>query len=527
VEIIKRAPKALILHTLTEAEAEESLAWIESNFQKINSKLIPSFGDVLIIDEDSKLSELDYRFGSFTSELCEASKLWQLIKKFRPDMIVDGINTATVIGYGNDPYTISRKIKEIIDSNALPDKKGILELLKESLMGEAIPPLVRFTQVLYRAMMEFGVKRYVKISTSGLGGMGFNIQYTHGDVGEPGCSPRLLGKVAASGILNQLIWTLSHTPGLDIKMIIPTALVGWEDITTNITMNRNGLAVNIPVVDCEHPLELSQEDVFSGKFAMETGETLKMTAVDSGENGFYGIGDMTTITALGQMGCITKEEVGIAVADALDGSSRYDVCSAMDSACMGPSFNSAFERNIVLNKMKEMDKTLETTSVATGNLGPKVTKHLWELEIIRQISGNIKNVLNTEAKSLSKKAEKLLLEVDPTLRRQILSLRMPILLEGMRILLGKSWHIPEDKTPQNISENSEIWAMKGWVDVRSQRMLYWQREFSQVVDFIQHCRKTPQVRLQSNWQNVPLDKDFEVGEVLGLIYSLNGGERKL
>jgi|GEM_PF-1018276 len=527
VEIIKHEPRTLILHTLTKEEAVDSLSWIESNFFKMGTKVVPSYGDVLIVDPKSKISELDYRFGAFTPEVCKASALWKLIKKFKPDMIVDGINTATVVGYGHDPFTTSRRIKKVLDSGELPDKNSVMELLKESLLAEAIPPLVRFTQVLHQAMLEFRVKRYVKISTSGLGGMGFNIPYTHGDVGEPGCSPRLLGKVAASGILNQLIWTLSHTPGVDIKMVIPTALVGWEDITADITLRKNGKDTPIPLVDCEKPLNLAKGNVFQTHKAKDTGQILKMAAVDSGENGFYGLGDMTTITALGQMGCITKEEVGFAVAEALEGSTKYDICAALDAGCLGPSFNAAFERNFILNKMKELNSTLEYPSVAAGNLGPKVTKHLWELEILRRIALNLQNIADADIKDLTLEAEKLLMKSSPRLRSQILSLKMPIIMEGGRLLLGNSWHIPPGPLPDITPENIEIWAQKGWVDLRESRMNYWQQEIRHIVEFFRQSRRSPHVKLQRNWRTFALDTDFDIGEVLGLVYSLSGGDRKL
>ena len=527
VEIIKREPRILVLHTLTEEESRESLEWIENNFREMGTKVIASAGDVLIVDPSSKMSEIDYRFGTFTPELYKSSQLWKLIDKFKPDMIVDGINTATVVGYGHDPFTTSRKIKKAIEGDKLPGADAVIELFRESLLAEAIPPLVRFTQVLHRAMIEFSVKRYVKISTSGLGGMGFNLQYTHGDIGEPGCSPRLLGKVAASGILNQLIWTLSHTPGLDVKMIIPTALVGWEDITSDVTVRRNGESVSIQLVDCEQPKSLSEENVFTGHCPFELGESLKMVAIDSGENGYYGLGDMTTITTLGQMGCITKEEVGMAVADSLEGSSRYDVCAAMDSACLGPSFNAAYERHYILEKMRKMDATLDTSSVAIGNLGPKVSKHLWELEILRQLCKDLTNVYNNDAEDLAQAAEKMILQSNPGLRRQILSLKMPILLENNRILLGAAWQIPAEKEPQNIPDNIENWAQEGWVDIRASRIQRWQKEIGKIFEFFRQSSKSPQVKLQRNWQSISLNEDFSVGEVLGLIYSLNGGDRKL
>ena len=531
VEIVKRKPKTLILHALTDEESKESLNWIKNNFQKIETELIPSSGDILAAypgsDTNPIMSEFNYRFGTFTSELYQSSQLWKLIEKFQPDMIADGINTATVVGYGHDPFTASRELIKILEAEDIPDSIDVIEKIKESLLSEAIPPLIRFVQVLHRAMIEFEVKRYVKISTSGLGGMGFNLKYTHGDIGEPGCSPKLLGKVAAAGIFNQLIWTLSRTPGLDIKMIIPTALVGWDDITTEVVRKTKRGASDIPLVDCKQPLDLTKENIFSMHRPEEIGESLKMAAVDSGENGFYGIGEMTTITTLGQMGCITKEEVGIAVAESLEGSTKYDICTALDSACLGPSFNAAFERNSILAKMKEMDETLETSSVAIGNLGPKVTKHLWELEILRIICSSLSNIVNSDASELAVKAEKLILHSNITLRRQILSLQMPILLEENRILLGAKWHFPKEKEPQNISENIEAWAQEGWVDLRAKRMTHWQREIKKVFEYFSEYPKSPQVRLQCNWRSISLDDSFNIGEVLGFIYSISGGYRKL
>ena len=527
VEIIKREPMILILHTLTKEETVESLDWIEGNFHEMGTKVIPSFGNVLIADPDSGIKEIDYRFNTFSKEICEASMLWKLIKEYHPDLIVDGINTATAIGYKDDPFTTPREVKKIVDSKSLPKEEETLNLMEKSLMAQAIPPLVRFTQVLHRAMVEFKVKRFVKVSTSGLGGMGFNIPYTHGDIDEPGCSPKLLGKVAAAGILNQLIWTLSHTPGLDIKMIIPTALVGWEDITTEVTIKGNCSAQGIPLFDCEKPLDLTDEELFIKHRPIELNENLKMVGIDSGENGYYGIGDMTTITALGQMGCITKEEVGLAVAECLEGDSRYDVCAAMDSACLGPSFNSAFERNIVLEKMREIDSNYESSSVAVGNLGPKVTKHLWELEILRLLCSSLTNAVNQDPYDLAEKATQLFLETNISLRRQILSLKMPVILKDNRILLGAEWLVPNDKKPQNISANFENWALEGWVDVRAERIARWQKEIRKIFEFFRQSEKSPQVKLQRNWQSISLTEDYNIGEVLALIYSLNGGDRKL
>ncbi len=531
LQILKRKPKTLILHTLTAEESEDSIKWLEKYNPNCSTELISSSGDVLVAfpgkDEDSVMAEINYRFGTLTTELYQSSQLWKLIDKHRPTMIVDGINTATVVGFGHDPYTSSRELHQVLKSNILPDSDQINTLIKNNLLSEAIPQLTRFIQVLYMAMIEFNVKTYVKISTSGLGGMGFNLKYTHGDLDEPGCSPRLLGKVAATGIFNQLLWTLSHTEGLDIKIVIPTTLVGWEGITTELSTNWKKSATGIPMVDCEEPLDLNDETIFNTHKPTELGENLSMVAVDSGENGYYAIGDMTTITTLGQMGCITKEEVALAVVESLEGSTRWDICTALDSASIGPSFNAAFERQTILDKMRKMEDKLKTRSVSIGNLGPAVTKLLWELEILRSICPSLTNIANGSADQMAMDAENLILNLDADLRQKILSIKMPILLDGNRILLGAGWHFPQDQQPQNIRDNIEIWAREGWVDLRSQRMAHWQSEIRKVIDFVEEGTKSPNVILQRNWQYISIDEEFNIGEVLGLLYSLNGGDRKL
>lgn len=549
IKILQYKPKALIIHTLTKDEAEESIESIRKiqNTQNAGIKLIPSSGNVFarnknfnVPGEDQtnlEINELQYIYELKTKELVESAFLWKLIEQYKPELIVDAINTATAVGYKNDPYTASRTLYHSLETlfHSLQEKdfENVEEKIKDSLFSEATPKLVRFVQVLHEAMKEFKVERYVKISTSGLGGMGFNISYTHGDMGEPGLSTKLLGKVAAAGILHQLLLTLSHTPGLDIKVIVPIALVGWEAITTDIK--------GFPLVDCKQPINLSDENAVPAKWYEEVEEPLKMVVVGSGENQPYARADMTTITTLGQMGCITKEEVGIAAAEALAGSTKHDILTAMDLVSMGPSFNAASQRNHVLAKMREMEEkeNIKFASVACGNLGPKVTKHLWELHILNRLYHNLKAIIQTKPDKMAAEARKLV-ENDDNLRRQIISLGIPILMEDNLFLIGKTWKCPEDnkdikeiiKTFKADKDKIENWARGGWVDLRKTGIKYWQKTIKDVPRKVKEYSQSSEsglLLLQSNWQAISTDEkqSFDVGEVLGMIYSLEGGDRKL
>jgi hypothetical protein len=174
-----------------------------------------------------------------------------------------------------------------------------------------------------------------------------------------------------------------------------------------------------------------------------------------------------------------------------------------------------------------MDKSLDTRSVSIGNLGPTVTKHLWELEILRTLCITLSGIMNSETDALTRDAEKLILQKDVNLRRRILSLKMPILLEGNRLLLGSGWLIPNEKIPKIVPEKIEEWAQEGWVDLRAPRIAQWKEDIKKISDLFQEGALPTQIASAYNWRFVSMNDDFEVGEVLGLIYSLKGGQRKL
>ena len=538
-KILERRPRQLILHALTEEEAKTALKKLKS-IQNTGIKMKSSWGNVFALnsgfgvkgkDESiPTLDEINYLIAPKTPGLIESSCLWKLIEKHKPDLIVDGINTATAVGYKQDPYTALRELCTTLKQKNGPETNNIKEKIENIALSQAIPKLIRFTQVLHDAMKEFNVKRYVKISTSGLGGMGLNISYTHGDVGEEGLSGKLLGKVSAAGISNQLLWTLSHTPGLDVKVIIPTTLVGWEGISTKVRLRTE----TVPVIDCKQTFDLADKNSFKNEIIEELGEDLEMTVIDSGENGHYAIGDMTAITTLGQMGCITKEEVGIAVVETLEGSTKYDILTALDLATLGPSFNAGFQREYILSEMRKKEKNSKYKSIACGNLGPKVTKHLWELEILRRIDHSLESIIKHDSNDLALKAKNLVLTDDAHLRRQLLSLRMPILLDDKYFLIGKKSHLPKDgdlitifETFKEDKENFEYWVENGWIDLREARIKNWQEDIKEVLEKAKEYSKSPVDELQLNWQSIALKEDFDVGEVLGFIYSIKGGSRKL
>ena len=122
------------------------------------------------------------------NEILHSSSIYKLLEIYKPDIIIDSINAATGIAY-QDLYTTYRSIKRKISET--PTVESMIIETEKLLCNQYIPQLIRHIQVLYASMFEFGTKMYLKIGTSGTGGMGLNIPYTHSEE-KPS---RVLGKV--------------------------------------------------------------------------------------------------------------------------------------------------------------------------------------------------------------------------------------------------------------------------------------------------------------------------------------------
>src|SRR6185436_5321566 len=58
---------------------------------------------------------------------------------------------------------------------------GAARALEMLLISQSVPQLVRHVLIIHRAMSEAGTRLYLKVGTTGTGGMGLNIPYTHSE----------------------------------------------------------------------------------------------------------------------------------------------------------------------------------------------------------------------------------------------------------------------------------------------------------------------------------------------------------
>ena len=510
-------PKRVIVASLLQREVRHALDLLKREFPKIH--FLGFWGDVFLrsewnnvdrqarldrsglLDDSQSRRELFLDLFGDIEMAYEGSQLVSLIHDHRPDVIIDSINTATAISY-QDVYSASEVARTEFDHLAaeleseaqndggsdhvrtlssfrLPRVRRALETL---LISQSVPQLIRHVLLLHRAMREVGTRIYLKIGTTGTGGMGLNIPYTHS---EDKPSAKLLTKNALAFAHTGLLFLMARTPGSPVvKEIKPAGMVGYADVTCR-TIQKSGKPVLLfepREVPLAGELVLREPiDSFKG------GDKLQMVVVDTGENGLFTKGEFETITHLHQMEFITPEEIADQVVLELRGSNTgRDVIAAIDGSVMSPTYRAGYLRHFAIQELERLESQTGKHSVALGQLGPpELGKLLWEAYLLRRCYRNLSTVLEADrtAESLANDVSTLI-STDTELARTITSLGLPILLlNGMTLLRGPSLRIPEIPGANKIncdSESVNTWATKGWVDLRPTNMELWKHRFEQM-----------------------------------------------
>src|SRR5438309_57090 len=270
--------------------------------------------------------------------------------------------------------------------------------------------------------------------TSGTGGMGFNIPYTHS---EERPSRTLLTKSAVAGAQSLLLFLMGRTPGAPATVEIkPTATIAWREIAYG-PVRRKGKP--IPLVDCPAPLPVQTAFRPGASGWQETGQALDGAYIDVGENGLFARDEFATVTALGQMEFITPEEVADYVTMELEGrATGKDTVAALDGATAGPTYRAGILREYALARLDELERQ-RGPAIAYEMLGPpRLTKMLFEAHLCGLLRPSVRALAGSESQQLAEEALALL-ERDAALRRRILSVGLPIVTPDGRCVYRGSF----------------------------------------------------------------------------------------
>ncbi|MCB9175667.1 MAG: SDR family oxidoreductase [Caldilineae bacterium] len=534
-ELIREGVGTLLIGGLTEAEAREAADDLGRLHPDSPSILRPIWGNVFVRDSLADIPPgalrgdpvlrnqlLTDALDDLTDEVYLASHLVQLIlgqspqaPGLRPQIVIDAINTATALAYGGLYQTIQRTLAK----RKAGDSGALLEEVDEMLASFAIPWLVRHVQLTSQAMIQAGTRAYVKIGTTGTGGMGLNIPYTHG---EEKPSRVLLSKSALAGAHSMLLLLFARTPGAPaVKEIKPAAAITWKRIQHGPIVHR-GQAMGR--YDCrpEDAVSLAPGSAFALEGAgQHSGEPLESTFIDTGENGLFSLGEYTAITALGQMEAVTPEEIAAAVRRELRGETTgTDIVAALDSTVMGPSYRAGVLRSHAITEARAMESRGGVPSIAFEILGPpRLSKLLYEAEILRLAYGSLRALADSEAADIAQRMEQRLLEADP-LRQAAISVGIPILLsDGKRLLCAKrdlSQHRWEQPGWTVDAAAIERYCHADWIDLRPANAARWRARAEHML--AQQSAESATGLTGSQLDRRFQDQAFDIGEIAAWIF---------
>jgi hypothetical protein len=536
------SPRKIVIASLYSHEIESALAYLRNVPGDKSIEWIGEKGNIFVRNEyaDENPKELlvdpthrEALFADLFDNIEDAykhSRLVTIIRRHQPDVIIDSINTATAISYQNlfiASNQARKQINDIIASVRTSDLRCALDqteptslALYELLLSQSLPELIRHVLLLNKAMVEVGTRLYLKIGTTGTGGMGLNIPYTHS---EDKPSAQLITKTAVAFAHTGLLFLMARTAGGPIvKEIKPGGLIGYADITCRKIPEsaKRGTFIYRYTSKTEwldEYLELQQpEDRYHN-----LGE-LELPIIDTGENGLFTKGEFETITALGQMEFITPEEIAHEVAMEIQGSTTgRDVIAAIDGAVMNPTYRAGYLRHRALTDLERLEAETSTHSVALGHLGPpELSKLLWEAELLKLRYETLRAVLKHTPEELAEElAELIQSEEFDQMCQTIISLGLPILLpDGNQIIRGPRIRIPERIEPdvRVTEEDVDAWAQKGWVDLRPMNMALWQERFEKMEKSQQDIRGRGSAAVTIEGY---IYDNIRIGEVVGWVFN--------
>lgn len=536
-QMMPEQPKRIIVTSLLESEAKDAVATLQKEFPKAGKNFfVPWWGnifvphalkdkprDAILQNERWRQMLIDDLLDELTMPVLERSSIYQLLGKYRPDIVVDCINSATGIAY-QDLFHTAREVRKALRQTKAGQESFLHDQTERLLATLYIPQLIRHVQILYRTMQLVGTTTYVKIGTSGTGGMGLNIPYTHS---EERPSSVLLSKSAVAGAHTMLLFLMGRTPDAPItKEIKPTAAIAWKRIGYG-EIRKRGKAVEL--IDCPpdqaHPLgaTLKLRDPSLPVTSLQS--NLRSVFIDTGENGVFSRGEFEAISTPGQMEFVTPEEIAESVLyEIKGGNTGHDIINALDNASLAPTYRAGFMFDGALREMKRLEQEHNTHSIAFEFLGPpRLSKLLYEAYLLKVAYRSVREVLKTPAKAIAAKLDALIRD-DAQLRSQVVSIGIPILMtDGKTLLRGTDLKIPpyRGENDLKVTEKSlNAWTHDGWVDLRVANMERWKSRFDIIMKQVEEIppgeTSSRHFRNAAYWENF---REIDPGKLVGWIFT--------
>ncbi len=525
-------PNRIIVCSLMQQEAEAACEAHEREFGKSIS-FVPAWGNLFVPSDmahtprgellnqpEHRKRLLDTLYGDFDSAY-QDNHLVNLLADYRPQVVVDSVNTATGFSY-QDVFDGAEKVREWIKEDTF-NKSGVKDL-EALLLSQSVPQVIQHVRFVQRATQEHSTRVYLKVGTTGTGGMGLNIPYTHS---EDKPSKKLLAKNEAAFGHTGLLFLLARTPGAPIvKEVKPAAMIGYRAVCVRQVADKHGNK-NLFMPKSIALTEQKELSLKEGEEGYERAGKLEIPVVDTGENGVFTRGEFAAITALGQMEYITPEEIArVIVLEIRGANTGHDVISAMDASVLNPTYKAGLVRGVALNDLgSEESKVIEqggVPSIALGKLGPpELSKLLFEAAMFKHHYTKVESVLQdtcSDADLATIMAEEL---EASGVGRTAPSIGIPVLMPDAKTLMrGPRINVPEvlgHRTDIDIEDGDvNTWANRGWVDLRPENVGRWRARIRKMVRGRVDLREAGSAA--ATIESFMSDQ-FEIGEMVAWIFN--------
>lgn len=493
-QLMKHGPREIIICSLKKEEAQEAVQALEAEYKGSGTKFTAEWGNIftrtdwkdihvrnLYENEEYRTEFISDIFGDLEDNVLHSMFLNKLIAGHKPDAVIDCINTATGIAY-LDVYKTANEVM------ASKDESGISATLAEKMVASSyIPQLIRHMQILGKSLEEGNTKVYLKIGTSGTGGMGMNIPYTHS---EDRPSRVLMSKTAVAGAQTLLMYLMARTPNSTIvKEIKPTATIAWKKVAYG-EITKGGQPIELVDMEVGNAINTQGKlDYDSHEGVANTGENLKSVYIDTGENGIFSRGEFEAISSVGQMELVTPEEIAdYTVFELRGGNTGKDIIQGLDAFNLGPTYRAGFLQSRAIELLKKLEEEKGEESIAFELLGPpRLSKLLFEAHIIKKTLGSLNTLKGANPAELAEKAREFVAG-DKKFRSTVLSVGLPILIDETKYIKGSTVKIPVRAPKVDLElnkDNINKWTYQGWIDLREENMKLWVERAGKIIGQVQ------------------------------------------
>ena len=167
-KILREAPDELIVASLTEHEAREAVTRLKAESNG-DLRVTPYWGNIFVREalqgkaRTEILSDATLRnmliedvLDELHEAILERSSLYQVIQRYRPQVIVDCVNSATALAY-QDVFASYYRLKQHLGQVKAQQSydPAFVNEVEKLLCTLYVPQLIRHVQILYEAMRRF------------------------------------------------------------------------------------------------------------------------------------------------------------------------------------------------------------------------------------------------------------------------------------------------------------------------------------------------------------------------------------